>query len=119
MAMDYFVAIELLRQHVKITEAQAFARCIHHNMDARLARCPQHHPVTHGNNVMLIGFAAAGSDAALLAWTRANVLALVAEACRAFADKKVPVLAKIIAPRVGIVAATCLVTDERKVVDAA
>src|SRR4051812_39631896 len=119
VAIDHFVAIQLLRRHVQVTEAEAFARRIHHNMEGRLTRRPQHHAVTHGHDVMLIGLATAGPDAALLARTRANVLTLVAETRRACADKKVAMLAKIIAPGVGVVAAAALILDQGDVVDAA
>ena len=43
----------------------------------------------------------------------------MAEAGRAFANEEVPMLAKIIAPRIGIVATAGLVADQRHAVDEA
>ena len=73
----------------------------------------------HGDHIVLIGLAAVGSLDPLCAGAWPDVLALMAKAARTVADKEVAMLAKIVAPGVGIVAAPTLVFDECHVIDAA
>ena len=91
------IGIELLWRHVKVTEANALVRRIDNQIEAFLPGCAQHRSIAHGDEVMH-AWLAVRSRTPLLAESRPQILALVAQPPGALADVKVAALTEIVAP---------------------
>src|SRR5262249_44630195 len=77
----------------------------------------QHDAAACGDHVVLVGLATVGALDALCAGAWPDVLTLVAEARRTFADVEIAMLAEIITPGIGVVDG--LVRDQELAVDPA
>src|SRR5262249_24843535 len=86
-----------------IAEAYALVGCIGHDIECDFTGRAQHDAIARGNDVVLIGLAAIGALDALCAGAWPDVLALMAKAARAVAHIERTMLAKVVAPGVGVI----------------
>ena len=98
--------------HVQVTKANALAGGIDHKEERIVPGFAQNHAVARGDNTMPIGLAAGLVGILGFAGCGADVDALVAKACRALTDEIVPVLAEIIAPRIGVILGRAFITEQ-------
>ena len=111
------VLVEIFREHVQVAEAHALVGGVGQDMKRNVAGRAQHDAVARGDHVVLVGLAAVGALDALGAEARPDVLTLVAEAGRTFANVEIAMFAEIIAPGIGVVDG--LIRDQKLAIDPA
>src|ERR1700685_475740 len=114
---DHAGGIEHLRVHVQVAKADVLAGLVDHEIKRVVAGRAHDNAVGDRDDIFLIGIAAPGALDMLQAKSRPDILALVAEPGWTLADVIIAVLAKIIAPRIGIILR--FVGEQRLVVDPA